>query len=99
MLVKPNLAEAESALRALAGPGSAPGETDAVEDVDESGDDVAGRCAAAAEALVVAGAEAALVSSGRSGAALHTGDRSWWFTAPRVPAPTGFGGATKIVRR
>ena len=74
-LVKPNLAEAESVLRALAGPGSGPGVTDAVEEVDESGGDVPGRCAAAAEALVGAGARAALVSGGRSGAALHTGDR------------------------
>ena len=94
-LVKPNLAEAESVLRALAGPGSGPGVTDAVEEVDESGDDVAGRCAAAAEALVGAGARAALVSGGRSGAALHTGDRSWWFTAPLVPVvnPVGAGDA------
>ncbi len=83
-LVKPNLAEAEWALRALAGRGSGPGVTDAIEEVDESGDDIAGRCAAAAEALVSAGARAALVSGGRSGAALHTGDGSWWFTAPLV---------------
>lgn len=94
-LVKPNLAEAESGLRALAGPGSGPGVTDAVEEVDESGDDVPGRCAAAAEALVGVGARAALVSGGRSGAALHTGDKSWWFTAPLVTVvnPVGAGDA------
>jgi 1-phosphofructokinase family hexose kinase len=94
-LVKPNLAEAESALRALDGPGSRPGVTDAVEEVDETGDDVAGRCAAAAQALVAAGARAAVVSGGRSGAALHAGDRSWWFTAPLVTVvnPVGAGDA------
>ena len=94
-LVKPNLAEAESVLHAMAGPGSGLGVTDAVEHVDDSGDDVPSRCAAAAEALVGAGARAALVSGGRFGAALHTGDTSWWFTAPRVTVlnPVGAGDA------
>ncbi|MEO7979592.1 MAG: PfkB family carbohydrate kinase [Sporichthyaceae bacterium] len=99
-LVSPNLAEAEAVLRALAGTsapaGSWPaGGADPVEKVDDTGHDVAARCAAAAEGLVAAGARAALVSGGRAGAALHTGDGSWWFTAPRVTVvnPVGAGDA------
>ncbi len=98
-LVKPNLAEAEAVLRALAGagaPAGAPaGQAGPVEQVDDTGYDVAARCAAAAEGLVAAGARAALVSGGRAGAALHTADGSWWFEAPRVTVvnPVGAGDA------
>jgi fructose-1-phosphate kinase PfkB-like protein len=43
----------------------------------------------------LAGAQAALVSGGRSGAALHAGDRSWWFhrAAVTVVNPVGAGDA------
>lgn len=94
-LVKPNLAEAEAVLRPPAGRDAAAGAAVAVEVVDESGHDVAARCAAAAGALVAAGARAALVSGGRAGAALHTGEGSWWFPSPRVAVvnPVGAGDA------
>ena len=93
-LVKPNLAEAESVLRPPAG-GVSAAHAAVVEVVDESGHDVADRCAAAAAALVAAGARAALVSGGRAGAALYTVEGSWWFPSPRVPVvnPVGAGDA------
>lgn len=80
-LVKPNLAEAESLLRAGGTPaGSA-------ELVDDSSSDVDLRCRAAARSLVDAGARAALVSGGRHGAALRAGGRDWWFAAPSTALP------------
>lgn len=94
-LVKPNLAEAESVLRSLAGLGFDGSAGGGLEAVNESGPDVADRCVAAARALVGAGARAALVSGGRRGAALHAGGRSWWFAAPVVATvnPVGAGDA------
>lgn len=94
-LVKPNLAEAEATLRLMAGRPAAAGSAETAEAVDEPGRDVPGRCAAAAEALVRAGAQAALVSGGRFGAALRTSVGSWWFTAPVVDRsnPVGAGDA------
>ena len=93
-LVKPNLAEAEAVLRS--GADGVDGET-VLESMDESGRDVPGRCAAAAEALVAAGARAALVSGGRLGAALHGSGGSWWFTAPAVETVNAVGAGDALV--
>lgn len=91
-LVKPNLAEAESVLRSLAGSGAG---DEVVEAVDDAAGDVPARCVAAAEELVRAGAGAALVSGGRAGAAVHAVGGSWWLAAPVVETvnPIGAGDA------
>jgi 1-phosphofructokinase family hexose kinase len=93
-LVKPNLAEAEGALRA---PAATADVTIRHELVDEAAPDVPTRCRAAAAALVARGARAALVSGGRRGVALHDGDRSWWWRAPAVDVRNAVGAGDALV--
>lgn len=96
-LVKPNLAEAEAVLRLMAGAAADEAGTDHAEAVDESGQDVPGRCLAAAVALAEAGAKAALVSGGRTGAALHSPAGSWWVAAPVVDTVNPVGAGDTLV--
>lgn len=95
-LVKPNLAEAEAVVRSLSG-AAGPPVAEETEPVDEPEREVPERCVAAAEALVKAGAQAALVSGGRHGAALHDGATSWWFRAPKVAAVNPIGAGDALV--
>ncbi len=95
-LVKPNLAEAEAVVRSLTGDVGPAADAEA-ESVDEQEPDVPERCVAAAEALVAAGAQAALVSGGRHGAALRGDRSSWWFNAPKVAAVNPIGAGDALV--
>ena len=82
-LVCPNLSEAESV---ISGRWSA-------EPVDDEGQDIGRRAVLASAALHRRGAQRAVVTAGSAGAALTTGDGSWWLPAPtvRVVNPIGAG--------
>lgn len=88
-LVTPNLAEAERAL------GRSRGDHDA--ELDESGDDVPQRAVTAAEALVEAGARAAVVTAGGSGVALAVGDAGRWIPAVPVKVVNPIGAGDSFV--
>ncbi len=85
-LVSPNLAEAEGLLS---------GRSD--ESVDEDGPDVPDRCLAASRALFDRGARRAVVTGGRSGAALTTAAGSRWFPAPPVVVVSPIGAGDSFV--
>lgn len=72
-LVSPNLSEAEGLLL---------GTSD--ERVHEQGADIPSRAVRASLQLHRSGARRAVVTAGAAGAALTTGDGSWWLPAPRV---------------
>lgn len=82
-VVSPNLAEAEALLL---------GRSD--EGVDEEGD-VEGRALTASRALHDRGAAVAIVTGGRHGAAVTTGEGSWWLPAHTIELnnPIGAGDA------
>jgi 1-phosphofructokinase family hexose kinase len=93
-LLSPNLAEAEQALALEAGaPDHGGGE--AVDLDDLTAPDVAVRAQAAAEALVTAGARAAIVSAGRHGVACRSETVDEFVPAPMVDVvnPIGAGDA------
>ncbi len=93
-LVSPNLAEAEQALGME--PATSAGESGEAVDVDHlDGAEVAARSRVAAEALVDAGAVAALVSAGRHGVACRSASVDAFVPAPTVDVanPIGAGDA------
>lgn len=85
-LVTPNLAEAEAALGAAS-----------AEAVDELGADVPARAIDAAQALVAAGARAAVVTAGAAGAALAEPGSSRWFDAVAVAVVNPIGAGDSFV--
>ncbi len=85
-LVSPNLSEAEGLLF---------GRVDEL--VDETGDDLPERAAAAAATLHQRGAVRAVVTAGAAGAALATADGTWWLTAPRASVVSTIGAGDSFV--
>lgn len=85
-LVSPNLSEAEGLLF---------GRVD--EQVNETGDDIPQRAAAAAAELFARGAVRAVVTAGAAGAALATDAGTWWLTAPAVAVVSPIGAGDSFV--
>lgn len=92
-LVCPNVSEAEAMLAAKCQDASARGPERGGELVDDGGDDVPGRAAAAAQALHARGAGWAVVTAGSAGAALCGPGTALWLAAPKVAVrnPIGAG--------
>ena len=85
-VVAPNLAEADAVL------GNAGNEA-----VEESGDDVPERALAAGEGLVALGAVAAIVSAGRYGLAVVSGEERAFLSAPVVAVANPIGAGDSLV--
>lgn len=85
-LVTPNLAEAEAALG-----------RDTGEAVDDIGPDVRDRALAAGQALVRAGARAAVVTAGAAGAALVEADTARWLPGVAVDVVNPIGAGDSLV--
>ncbi len=85
-VVTPNLSEAEATLGASGG-----------EAVDELGDDVPERARQAAEALVAAGARAAVVTAGAAGAVVVTPGLAAWFPGVEIDVVNPIGAGDSFV--